>query len=87
MEKLPFFIHGMSITDQAAASNVGPEHRLPCSSESDKIDRVNPQTDSVFIKDALAPLKTGITLQLLLLAINFIELPLLPSLLARRSLR
>jgi len=28
MEKLPFFIHGMSITDQAEASNVGAEHRL-----------------------------------------------------------
>lgn len=28
MEKLLFFIHGMSITDQAAAHNVGAEHRL-----------------------------------------------------------
>jgi hypothetical protein len=28
MEKLPFFIHGMSISDQAAAGNVGAEHRL-----------------------------------------------------------
>ena len=28
MEKLPFFIHGTSITDQATAHNVGAEHRL-----------------------------------------------------------
>lgn len=28
MEKLPFMIHGMSITDQAAKDNVGPKHRL-----------------------------------------------------------
>jgi hypothetical protein len=28
MEKLPFFIHGTSITDQATAHNVGTEHRL-----------------------------------------------------------
>jgi transposase InsO family protein len=28
MEKLPFFIHGKSITDQATAANVGAEHRL-----------------------------------------------------------
>lgn len=27
MEKLPFFIHGTSITDQATAHNVGAEHR------------------------------------------------------------
>jgi hypothetical protein len=28
MEKLPLFIHGMSITDQATASNVGVGQRL-----------------------------------------------------------
>jgi hypothetical protein len=28
MEKLPFFIHGKSITDQTAVANVAAEHRL-----------------------------------------------------------
>lgn len=31
MEKLPFMIHGMSITDQAKAANVGAKQRLRCS--------------------------------------------------------
>jgi len=38
-EASPFFVHGMLITDQAAASNVGPEHQLPRIGKKNKITR------------------------------------------------
>ncbi len=48
MEKLPLMIHGMSITDQAATSNVGPEHRLPFTARlrRNKVSGVFPHIDN-----------------------------------------
>ena len=45
MEKLPFFIHGMSITDQAATSNVGVGQRLQFTESAAGMTPLRGETD------------------------------------------